>query len=79
MHFYIYARDLGKKCEKKHIFQAYFFVKKSIYAPEKSFRELLGHTLVSQRPQGTVKNIEIPTFGDWWCLITASPWKWDSH
>ena len=45
MHSYIYARDLGKKHEKKAIFQAYFLVKKSIYAPKKSVPEILGHTL----------------------------------
>ena len=45
MNLYIYARDLGKKREKKAIFQACFFEEKSIYAPKKSDRELLGHTL----------------------------------
>ena len=45
MNLYIYRRDLGKKREKKAIFQACFFEEKSIYAPKKSDRELLGHTL----------------------------------
>ena len=48
MNLYIYARDLGKKREKKAIFQACFFEEKSIYAPKKSDRELLGHTLMLQ-------------------------------
>ena len=47
MNLYIYARDLGKKHEKKAIFEAFFFVKKSKYAPKKSVCELLGHTLLS--------------------------------
>ena len=51
MNFYIYARDLGKKHEKKAIFEGFFSWKKSKYAPKKSVRELLGHTLCAGKSQ----------------------------